>query len=197
MVIDAWRLFRDTFYVENMHAVDWDAALDEALIMLEDCGDREDVARVIREMIAELNVGHAYYLPGGWSMFDDGDQEPAPDAVGFLGVDWIYENEHWTVESVVQPESGFRAQHHPLEDAEASVQVGDRLLAVDGRPLSADRSPWAALVGTVGLGIEATFERNGTTFDILVTPIDSEAELRHDAWIDANRRKVVKNLFKR
>jgi tricorn protease-like protein/C-terminal processing protease CtpA/Prc len=190
MVIDAWRLFRDTFYVKNMHAVDWDAALDEALIMLEDCGDREDVARVIREMIAELNVGHAYYLPGGWSMFDGGGQEPAPDAVGFMGVDWIYENEHWTVESVVQPESGFRAQHHPLEDAEASVQVGDRLLAVDGRPLSADRSPWAALVGTVGLGIEATFERNGTTFDILVTPIDSEAELRHDAWIDANRRKV-------
>ncbi len=192
MVIDAWRLFRDTFYVENMHAVDWDAALDEALIMLEDCGDREDVARVIREMIAELNVGHAYYLSGGWSMFGGGEQEPDRDAVGFLGVDWIYENEHWTVEKVVQPEPGFRAQHHPLEDAEARVQAGDRLLAVDGRPLSADRSPWAALVGTVGLGVEVTFEHDGNTFDILVTPIDSEAELRHDAWIDANRRQVHK-----
>ena len=46
MVIDAWRLFRDTFYVENMHAVDWDAALDEALIMLDDCGDREDLSLI-------------------------------------------------------------------------------------------------------------------------------------------------------
>ena len=26
MIIDAWRLLRDTFYVENMHAADWDAA---------------------------------------------------------------------------------------------------------------------------------------------------------------------------
>ena len=90
-----------------------DAALDEALIMLDDCGDREDVARVIREMIAELNVGHAYYLSGGWSMFDRGGQEPAPDAVGFMGVDWIYENEHWTVESVVQPEPGFQRSTTP------------------------------------------------------------------------------------
>ena len=190
MIIDAWRLFRDTFYVENMHAVDWDAALDEALLMLEDCGDREDVARVIREMIAELNVGHAYYLSGGWSMFGGGEQEPARDAMGFLGVDWIYEDGYWTVEKMVQPEPGFRAYHHPLEDAETRVQVGDRLLAVDGRPLDKYRSPWAALVGTVGRGVGTTFERNGNTFEILVTPIESESELRHDAWIDANRRLV-------
>ena len=190
MIIDAWRLFRDTFYVENMHAVDWDAALDEALIMLDDCGDREDVARVIREMIAELNVGHAYYLSGGWGMFDRGAQEPPRDAVGFLGVDWVYEQDHWTVEKVVRPEPGFQAQHHPLEDAGVRVQAGDRLLAVNGRPLGSDRSPWAALVGTVGFGIEATFEREGNTFDILVTPIGSESELRHAAWIDTNRKKV-------
>jgi len=190
MIIDAWRLFRDTFYVENMHGVDWDAALDEALIMLDDCGDREDVARVIREMIAELNVGHAYYLPEGWSMFDRGEQEPPRDAVGFLGVDWVYEKGHWTVEKVVQPESGFQAQHHPLEDAKVKVQAGDRFVAVNGRPLSSDRSPWAALVGTVGFGIEATFERDGKTFDILVTPIANESELRHDAWVDTNRKKV-------
>ena len=190
MIIDAWRLFRDTFYVENMHAVDWDAALDEALIMLDDCGDREDVARVIREMIAELNVGHAYYLSGGWGMFDRGAQEPPRDAVGFLGVDWVYEQDHWTVEKVVRPEPGFQAQHHPLEDAGVRVQVGDRLLAVNGRPLGSDRSPWAALVGTIGFGIEATFEREGNTFDILVTPIGSESELRHAAWIDTNRKKV-------
>ena len=60
VLCDAWRLQRDFFYDPNMHGVDWPAADSHYSAMLEDCVSRRDVSFLIREMISELNVGHAY-----------------------------------------------------------------------------------------------------------------------------------------
>ena len=57
-------LQRDFFYDPNMHGVDWEAVREHYAPMIEDCASRDDVSYVIREMISELNVGHAYYFGG-------------------------------------------------------------------------------------------------------------------------------------
>ena len=68
--------------------------------MLDDCVSRRDVSYVIGEMIAELNVGHAYVLGAG-----DVEDQPRV-SVGMLGVDFelhdgayriakIYEGAPW------------------------------------------------------------------------------------------------------
>jgi tricorn protease len=61
---DAWRMMRDFFYDPHMHQVDWRAVREQYAAMLDDCASREDLSYVIKEMISELNVGHAYYSGG-------------------------------------------------------------------------------------------------------------------------------------
>jgi tricorn protease len=78
---EVWRVERDFFYVANMHGVDWAKMRDLYAPMLADCVCRDDVSQVIKELIAELNVGHAYYWAG------DVDQGPSV-SVGLLGVDF-------------------------------------------------------------------------------------------------------------
>ena len=54
--------------------------------MLPDCNTREDVSFLIREMISELNVGHAYYWGG------DGESQPMMN-VGLLGADFAIDTD--------------------------------------------------------------------------------------------------------
>ncbi len=81
LFVDAWRIERDFFYDPSMHGVDWLAIRKHYEQMLEDCVSREDVGYVISEMIAEINVGHAYYREG------DVEDEPKDD-VGLLGCEF-------------------------------------------------------------------------------------------------------------
>ena len=57
---EVWRRFRDFFYVENMHGYDWKALRDRYRPLLEHVAHRSDLNYVIGEMVAELNVSHAY-----------------------------------------------------------------------------------------------------------------------------------------
>lgn len=99
--IDAWRIQRDFFYDPNMHGVDWKAMRDHYLPMLEDCVSREDVSFVIGEMIAELNVGHAYYMGG--------DTEQAPSvSVGLLGCDFELHRGAYRISKIYQARPGIR-----------------------------------------------------------------------------------------
>ena len=57
---EVWRRYRDFFYVKNMHGYDWAAIRDRYRPWLAHVKHRSDLNYVIGEMIAELNVGHAY-----------------------------------------------------------------------------------------------------------------------------------------
>ena len=60
---EAWRAYRDGFYVENMHGVDWKAIKQKYAVMLPYVKTRLDLNYLIGEMIAELACGHAYVNP--------------------------------------------------------------------------------------------------------------------------------------
>ncbi|MCG8371033.1 MAG: peptidase S41, partial [Proteobacteria bacterium] len=57
---EVWRRYRDHFYVRNMHGYDWAALRDRYRPLLRHVAHRADLNYLIGEMIAELNVGHAY-----------------------------------------------------------------------------------------------------------------------------------------
>ena len=61
---EVWRRYRDFFYVENMHGYDWEAIGEQYRPWLAHVRHRSDLNYLIGEMIAELNVGHAY-ISGG------------------------------------------------------------------------------------------------------------------------------------
>ena len=54
---EAWRAFRDGFYLENMHGKDWKAIKEKYAALLPYVKTRLDLNYIIGEMIGELGVG--------------------------------------------------------------------------------------------------------------------------------------------
>ena len=73
---EVWRRYRDFFYVKNMHGYDWAAIRDQYRPWLAHVKHRSDLNYVIGEMIAELNVGHAYISGGDYEIPDRSERRP-------------------------------------------------------------------------------------------------------------------------
>ncbi|MBM44462.1 MAG: hypothetical protein CMJ36_05570 [Phycisphaerae bacterium] len=147
---DVWRTFRDYFYVENMHGVDWEAVRVQYAAMLPDVMSREDLNHVIGEMIAELNVGHAYR--GGGDMEPGGGRIP----VGLLAADFELADGAYRFKTIHTGGPWDSDARGPLSMPGVDVHEGDYLLAVNGIPLDMTKDPHHAFIGTAGPHTELT-----------------------------------------
>ncbi|MBI4719938.1 MAG: PD40 domain-containing protein [Chitinivibrionia bacterium] len=160
---DAWRIQRDFFYDPNMHGVDWKGVKAQYERMLEDCQSREDVSYVIREMISELNVGHAYYFGG--------DEERAPVETA------------WDVDArgpLSQPASG-------VKEGDYLLAVNGLRLDTSKDPWAA----FQGLAGkTAAITVSAEPQMSDTARHVLVKLLNNEGDLRYRAWVEKNRAYV-------
>lgn len=187
MFLEAWRIHRDFFYDPHMHGVDWAAVREQYAPMIEDCVSREDVSQVIREMISELNVGHAYY----WG----GDGEDAPRVpVGMLGADLEVDEGAYRIARIVEAGPWDDDGRGPLSQPGLDVKVGDHVLEVNGVPMTTDREPWAALQGLANRVVTLTVSERPVVDDtarrVVVKLLGDESGIRYRAWVEANRRRV-------
>ena len=146
-------------------------------------------------MIAELNVGHAYYYGG------DVEGQPSMN-VGMLGVEWEPapaegdRPEGYRIARVLGGGAWDVDSRGPLQEPGIDVGEGDVVLAVNGMPMSLDRDPWAPFVGTAGSTVVLTVadeEAEEGTRDVVVDTIRSENSLRYRDWIES-RRALVEEL---
>lgn len=184
---DAWRFFRDYFYAANMHGVDWPAVYEQYLPMIAFCANREDVDYVMRELVAELNVGHAYVRGG--------PLERGPRVgVGLLGCDFSLENDAYRISNIVEGGVWDSDARGPLSMPGVDVSEGDYLLAVDGVPMDISMDPWAAFVGKANEAVELTVSTSAimdeTARKVMVKTLASESGLRYREWIEGNRAMV-------
>ncbi len=190
IIWDVWRLERSYFYDPNMHEVDWDGVRDRTLAMLPDAATRADVDFLIREMIAELNIGHAYYRPA------PPEHKSPRMSVGMLGVDFALENGAYRITKIYEGGPWDVDARGPLSQPGIKASEGDYLLAVNGVPVDVSKEPWAAFQGLVGHPIILTLSEKPTPGDeareIIVEPLRSEFSLRFRSWIEANRAYVEK-----
>ena len=184
---DAWRIERDYFYAANLHGVDWPAVREQYAKMLDDCASREDVSYVIGEMIAELNVGHAYYWGGGT------EHEPSV-SVGMLGCDFELADGAYRISTIYTGGPWDSDARGPLSQPGVDVKEGDYLLAVNGVPLDANKDPWAAFQGlarrTVTLTVSEKPEIDDDARELLVETLSGDGDLRFRSWIEQNRAYV-------
>ncbi|MFT5042626.1 MAG: tricorn protease [Hyphomicrobiaceae bacterium] len=186
---DSWRYFRDYFYAANMHGVDWNAVYEQYRPMIDFCATRSDVDYVLRETVAELNVGHAYVRGG--------PLERGPRVgVGLLGCDYSLENGAYRIANIVEGGVWDSDARGPLSMPGVDVHEGDYLLAIDGKYLDTTVDPWAPLVGKAGKAVELTVSASPTMDDsarkVLVKTLTSEGNLRYRQWIENNRAMVEK-----
>ncbi|HEX9109446.1 MAG TPA: PDZ domain-containing protein, partial [Longimicrobiales bacterium] len=186
MFDDTYRFYRDYFYDEHMHGVDWAAQKAEYGKLLADARTREDVDFVIGEFIGEVNSSHTY--KGG------GDLEEAPRRnVGLLGVDWALDDGAYRIKHIVRTAPWETEVRSPLLESGVNVKEGDYVLAVNGVKLDAAEDPWAAFDGLGGKTVQLLVNDKPSSEgarSVLVKPLTSEARLRNLEWIEAKRKRV-------
>jgi tricorn protease len=185
---DTWRRERDYFYDPNMHGVDWKKVYDHYEAMLADCTTRTDVGYLIREMISELNIGHAYYRPAPEER--GGMQRP----VGMLGADYELEDGVYRITKIYRGGPWDIDARGPLGEPAVNVREGDYLLRVNGVAPDPDKAVWAAFLGLADKTVELTVsdkpELDDDARTVLVKAESSERRLRYRDWVESNRADV-------
>src|SRR5262249_36608373 len=172
----------------KMGGLDWNEVGARYRALLPYVAHRYDLSYILGELIGELSTSHTYV--GG------GDYPNVPHVqTGLLGVDWVRDSGSglYRFQKIYRERDWNSRTRAPLGVPGVAVKEGDVLLAVNGRPVKAPESVYAAFVGTVDKQTTITV---GSTADdkkprtYTVQPIDSETSLRYTDWVAANRRKV-------
>jgi tricorn protease len=186
MYRDAWRIERARFYSPNFHGLDLAAAEKEFAGYVPGIASRDDLSFLFREMMSYLSIGH---------MFIYGGYQPKMEEItaGLLGADYRIENSHYRITRIYHGGQWSAEVYAPLAQPGLKVKEGDYLLAVNGNPLDARVSLYAAFQDlankTVTLTVGPDPDMEGS-HQVIVKTIPREEELRNAAWIEGNAQTV-------
>ena len=185
---EVWRRFRDYFYVSNMHGFDWAAIRDQYRPLVQKVRHREELNDVIGQMIAELEVSHAYVSGGDLGL-------PSRPGVALLGARFKLDSKakRYRIAHIYRghnEESNYRS---PLTEVGVNVKAGDYILEINGQALRGNDNPYRLLRGAMKAPVELLV--NGKPTDkgarrVLVQPIASEQSLVYLEWILSRRERV-------
>jgi len=184
---EAWRLNRDFFYAPNYHGVDWSAIWKKYEPFLAHAANRSDVTRVMAWMASELRVGHSFSTAG------ETIDKPPNVGIGLLGADFEVADGRYRFKKVYGGLDWRPDLRAPLRAPGIAVADGEYLLAVDGKPLTAERNVYSAFENTIEKSVEISVgpRADGQGARTLkVVPIGNERQLRYVDWVEGNIRKV-------
>ena len=187
---DAWRIFRDYFYVDNLHGVDWKAMKERYSALLPYVGHRADLDYILNEIVSESNTGHSYV---DWGDFEKvkridngllGAELTADEAAGRYKITRIYKGENWDP-----------ARRSPLTEQGVDVKEGDYLISIDGKDVTTGVNPWFYLENKAGKIVEIAVNSKPSaegSRTSLIKPVSSELELLYFNWVNERRAMVDK-----
>lgn len=187
---EVWRAYRDGFYLENMHGVDWNAIKGKYAVLLPYVKTRLDLNYVIGEMISELACGHAYVNPGE-------KPEAKRVSMGMLGAELSRDSKsgYYKIDRIL-PGAPYRKElRSPLTEPGLDVNDGNYIIAVDGVGTNTTDNIYSLLVGKAGVLTELTISDSASGSNprkIVIEPIADESMLYHHEWVENNIRKVEK-----
>jgi len=185
---EVWRRFRDFFYVSNMHGYDWGELRRQYQPLLQHVAHRSDLNYVLSEMVAELNVSHAY-ITGGDFEIPDRPRFALPGARFELdqGTD------RYRISQIFRGQNEEDRYRSPLTEIGVDVRVGDYVLAINGAELTGSENPYRMLSNKAGQLITLTVNIS-PSFDgsreVKYRPISDETSLKYLNWVEANRDRV-------
>jgi tricorn protease len=187
---EVWRRYRDFFYVTNMHGYDWKALGDRYRVLLPFVAHRSDLNYVLGEMVAELNIGHAYIEGGDYEI-------PPRPKVALPGA--VFELDktagRYRIAQILQGQNEEERYRSPLTEVGVDARQGDYVLAIDGVDLPPNDNPYRLLRGKadrpVTLTLNSKPDPNGARV-VSFRPITSETNLRYFGWVARNRDRVDK-----
>jgi tricorn protease len=187
---EAWRRYRDFFYVENMNGYDWKALHDQYKQLLPYVGHRSDLNYVIGEMIAELNNSHAYVAGGDW-------QPPARPRVALPGARFELDKTagRYRIAKIFKGQNEEDLYRSPLTEVGVDARTGDYVLAIDGIELKAADNPYQLLRGKASQPVRLTLNTKPSldgAREVTFRPLASETSLIYLDWATGRRAEVDK-----
>lgn len=186
MFREAWRLQRDQFWTPDMSQIDWVAVHDRYLPLVDRVASRPEFSDLLWEMQGELGTSHAYELGG--------DYRHGPDySQGYLGAEFEYDAtaDAWRIVRIAQGDHWDEDADSPLNAPGIQVQIGDWLIAINGRRLSRTLSPQMALVNLAGNEIALTLQHGeDAPRVVMVKALCGETSVHYRAWVENNRQRV-------
>lgn len=184
---EVWRAFRDGFYLENMHGIDWKAIKEKYAVLLPYVKTRLDLNYVIGEMISEVACGHAYVNPG---------EMPKAERIpmGLLGAELKKDKSGYYKIGKIMPGAPYSAKlRSPLTEPGLNVTEGNFIVAIDGIPTNTVDNIYKLLIGKANVLTELSVNDKPSedgARQIVVKPIDNEYPLEHYNWVQNNIKKV-------
>ncbi len=188
---ETWRLERDFYYEPAMKGNDWKMIGEKYRTLLKYASCREDVRYLIGEMISELSTSHTYVFGG------DKRRKADRTGTGMLGVDWLIDktNNLYRFGKILRTPDWTSGVIPPLSGPGISVNAGDYLLKVNGRPVSANKNIYAYFEDLANEVITITVNskpiQTGAK-QYKVKTVSGEYTLRYQDWVEQNRLKVEK-----
>lgn len=184
---EAWRAYRDGFYLANMHGVDWKAVKDKYAVLVPHAKTRLDLNYIIGEMIGELATGHAYVNPGEYKQAERIPMgllgaELSRDASGFYRIDRIIPGAPYS-----------RKLRSPLTEPGLKVNEGCYITAIDGIPTASVDNIYELLIGKAEVPTELSVNDKPQTAGsrpVVIEPIADEYPLYHYNWVQKNIKRV-------
>ncbi|MFN7940884.1 MAG: S41 family peptidase [Thermoanaerobaculia bacterium] len=186
---EAWRRYRDYFYVANMHGYDWRKLRDQYRPLLAYVAHRSDLNYVIGEMIAELSVSHAYVEGGDWKL-------PERPRVAMPGARFALDRAagRYRIDRILEGQNDEERYRSPLTEVGVDAHVGDYVLAIDGEDLAGTDNPYRLLRHkadkTVTLTLSSRPSLDGAR-QVTFRPIRSETDLLYYDWVKRCRDRVT------
>lgn len=187
---DGWRIYRDYFYVSNIHGVDWDGFRKKYSELLPFVSHRFDLDYIFGEMIGETNAGHAY------SNYGDFEKVKRLET-GLLGAKFAADlkNQRYKFTKIYQGENWNPSRRAPLTEQGINVREGDYLIAIDGIDVTTNENPYKFLENKVNVPVKITVNSKPSADGAItytVKPIESEHELMYLDWVNERRAMVDK-----
>ena len=186
---EAWRAFRDGFYLENMHGLDWKAIREKYEPLVAYAKTRLDINYVIGEMISELACGHAYISPGKYA-------KPERIKTGLLGAELSRDKSGlFRIDRILQGAPYSEKLRSPLTEPGLDIHEGDFITAVNGVPVTEVDNFYELMVGKADVLTELSVNTQASekgARKVVVMPIGDEWPLYHYEWVQRNLATVEK-----
>ncbi|MDB5685618.1 MAG: peptidase [Rhizorhabdus sp.] len=151
----AWSLVEKRYWDRTMHHLDWESVRDRYYPRAVAAPDTQHLYAVINEMLALLGDSHVYATSPTRLAYERGKFD-GDSAAGF-GFDAVQIQGQWVIQSIA----------HPGPAATAGIQIGWKLISIDGQPIDIDRHFGAGDIATIVLedehGVRHTMALKGVT----------------------------------
>ncbi len=184
---EAWRQVREYYWDPEMAGVDWKAVRDQYAKLLPRLASRADLSDLLGQMYGEVSTSHNYVFGG------DPGVSAGSVSTGLLGADLVREGDAYRVATIYRGDPADRVRS-PLDEPGVEVKEGEYIVAVNRLPIDGGRSFHSYLANLAGKEVLLTVNSEASLQDareVVVVPMESDADLRYSHWVRLNREYVA------